>query len=106
MAANFTDTLSVDLDTNTVSRGGVTFKVPNAQAVLLHVLLEGYPEIVPHAVLKRALYGSSKTADLKTIRVTATHLRRILPALRVQVHTVHGVGYMLAINEVTPEVTP
>jgi DNA-binding response OmpR family regulator len=87
--------LAVDLTDNTVQRGSIRLRVPPLQAVMLHVLNEEFPSIVPHAEMHKALYGGAKTVDLKPIRVMVTHLRKLLPPLQIDIHTVHGVGYLM-----------
>lgn len=99
------DTLSVNLETNTARRGGLTIKLTPGQAVILHTLAERFPKIATQATLYRALYGSSQKSDIKTIRVAMTQLRKFLPVLKIEVHTIHNVGYMLALEPVTSEVT-
>ena len=69
------------------------------------MLIDSAPDVVPHSHMFKALYGGSKPVNMKTIRVLMTNLRISLRMLGATVHTVHSAGYMLVLNQVTPEVT-
>lgn len=70
------------------------------EASLLEHLLRRAGKVAPKTMLEDSLYGLEETVSPNTIEVLAHRLRKKLEAVDagVTIHTVRGVGYLLAEN--------
>ena len=61
-------------------------------------MMRRFGRIVPKAVLEEELYGIDEEPDSNPIPVHVHHLRRQLEAAgaSLMIHTIRGVGYILA----------
>ena len=68
------------------------------ELAILEQLLRRFGRTVPKAVLEDKLYGIDEEPDSNTIPVHVHHLRRQLQAAgaNLAIHTIRGVGYILA----------
>jgi DNA-binding response OmpR family regulator len=68
------------------------------EATVLELLLRHKDRVVPRRVFEDHLYGLSGDQDSNAIDVYAHRLRKLLAEAEatVQIHTIRGVGYMLA----------
>lgn len=66
-------------------------------AVLEH-LLRRLGRVVPKSVLEEKLYGSDEEPESNTIPVHVSHLRKRLieAGADIEIHTIRGIGYLLA----------
>lgn len=76
--------------------------VPRRETDVLEQLLRRSGRVVPKKALEEGLYGFDEDATSNTVEVVISRLRkRLLPTnAAIVIHTLRGVGYMLA--EVTP----
>src|SRR5436853_543895 len=80
-------------------RVGTTYiPIPRRETAILEPPMRPLGRVVPKAVLEEKLYGLDAEPESNTIPVHVHHLRRRLQAAGagVAIHTVRGVGYMLA----------
>jgi DNA-binding response OmpR family regulator len=68
------------------------------ELAILEQMLRRFGRTVPKAVLEEKLYGIDEEPDSNTIPVHVHHLRRQLQAAgaNLAIHTIRGVGYILA----------
>jgi DNA-binding response OmpR family regulator len=68
------------------------------ELAILEQMMRRFGRIVPKAVLEEKLYGMDEEPDSNTIPVHVHHLRRQLQAASASlvIHTIRGVGYLLA----------
>ncbi|MEQ3629593.1 MAG: response regulator transcription factor [Hyphomonas sp.] len=68
------------------------------ELTVLEHLMRRLGRVVPRAVLEEKLYGLDEEVDSNAIPVHVHHLRRKLmdSGAAVEIHTVRGIGYMLA----------
>src|SRR5437667_5305729 len=87
------DTLGRD-----VSVAGVPLQLPRRESAILEHLLRRQGRVVPKNVLEEKLYGIDKELESNAVPVHVHHLRRKLQeaAASAEIHTVRGVGYLLA----------
>lgn len=78
--------------------GEVSLPLSRREAAVLEHLLRRAGRTVPRAVLEDKLYGFDQEVESNAVPVHIHHLRRKLKACgaAVQIHTVRGVGYLLA----------
>jgi DNA-binding response OmpR family regulator len=78
--------------------GGVPVRLPRQELAVLEQMMRRLGRIVPKAVLEEKLYGHDEEPDSNTIPVHVHHLRRQMQGARASlaIHTVRGVGYILA----------
>jgi DNA-binding response OmpR family regulator len=91
----FFDTIGRD-----VSVGGVTLNLPRRECAILEHLLRRQGRVVPKSVLEEKLYGIDDELESNAVPVHVHHLRRKLQDAHAtaEIHTVRGVGYLLAEN--------
>jgi DNA-binding response OmpR family regulator len=77
---------------------GIPLHLPRQEMAILEQMLRRLGRIVPRVVLEEKLYGTDEEPDSNPIPVHVHHLRRRLQAAgaSVTIHTVRGVGYILA----------
>lgn len=86
--------IAVDLDANTVTRNGETFKVYGQHAEILHVLSSG--AVVTHDEMTAAIHGVNEPEwSQSSMKVQITLLRRILAPRGLTIEAVWGVGWRL-----------
>jgi DNA-binding response OmpR family regulator len=94
------DAGNVRLDTigRELSIGGNPVRLPRRELAILEQMMRRLGRIVPKAVLEEKLYGIDEEPDSNPIPVHVHHLRRQLEAAHadVEIHTIRGVGYILA----------
>jgi DNA-binding response OmpR family regulator len=90
--------LRLDTVGREVQVDGVPLTMPRHELAILELMLRRLGRVVPKAVLEEKLYGLDAEPESNTIPVHVHHLRRRLQdaGARVAIHTVRGVGYMLA----------
>ena len=93
---------SGNLQLDTVGRevlvDGVPLALPRHELAILEQMMRRAGRVVPKAVLEEKVYGLDAEPESNTIPVHVHHLRRRLGAVgaSVAIHTVRGVGYLLA----------
>lgn len=91
---------NVEFDTvgREVRVGGIPLPLPRRELDVLEHLLRRAGRVVPKAVLEDRLYGMDEELDSNAIPVHVSHLRRKLLAAGAtpEIHTIRGVGYLLA----------
>jgi DNA-binding response OmpR family regulator len=72
--------------------------VSRRELAILEQMMRRFGRIVPKVVLEEKLYGIDEEPDSNPIPVHVHHLRRQLEAAGadVEIHTIRGVGYILA----------
>jgi DNA-binding response OmpR family regulator len=93
-AGNITfDTIGRD-----VSVAGVPLALPRRETAILEHLMRRLGRVVPKTVLEEKLYGIDDELESNAIPVHVHHLRHKLVdgGATAQIHTVRGVGYLLA----------
>jgi len=80
---------------------GTPVRLSRQELAILEQMMRRFGRIVPKAVLEEKLYGIDEEPDSNTIPVHVHHLRRQLQAAgaSLAIHTVRGVGYLLAENK-------
>jgi DNA-binding response OmpR family regulator len=78
--------------------GETTLLLPRRESAILEHLMRRAGRVVPKAVLEEKLYGIDDELGSNAIPVHVHHLRRKLidHGATVEIHTVRGVGYLLA----------
>ena len=91
---------NVRLDTigRELSIGGKPVRLSRRELAILEQMMRRFGRIVPKAVLEEKLYGIDEEPDSNPIPVHVHHLRRQLEtaSANVEIHTIRGVGYILA----------
>ncbi len=91
---------NVSLDTvgRELTVAGTPVQLSRRELAILEQMMRRFGRIVPKAVLEEKLYGIDEEPDSNTIPVHVHHLRRQLQAAGASlvVHTIRGVGYILA----------
>ena len=84
-----------------LSVAGVPVRLSRRELAILEQMMRRFGRIVPKAVLEEKLYGIDEEPDSNTIPVHVHHLRRQLHAASASlaIHTIRGVGYILAATE-------
>jgi len=94
------DAGNVSLDTvgRELTIAAVPVRVSRRELAILEQMMRRFGRIVPKAVLEEKLYGMDEEPDSNTIPVHVHHLRRQLQAANasLMIHTIRGVGYILA----------
>jgi DNA-binding response OmpR family regulator len=93
-AGNITfDTIGRD-----VRVGAAVLALPRQELAILEHLMRRFGRVVPKNVLEEKLYGIDEELGSNAIPVHVHHLRRKLVEARaaVEIHTVRGIGYILA----------
>ena len=78
--------------------GGVPLQLPRRECAILEHLLRRQGRVVPKALLEEKLYGIDDELESNAVPVHVHHLRRKLQEAEAtaEIHTVRGVGYLLA----------
>jgi len=91
---------NVSLDTvgRELAIAGSPVHVSRRELAILEQMMRRFGRIIPKAVLEEKLYGMDEEPDSNTIPVHVHHLRRQLQAAKASlaIHTIRGVGYILA----------
>jgi DNA-binding response OmpR family regulator len=91
---------NVRLDTigRELSVGGNPVRLSRRELAILEQMMRRLGRILPKAVLEEKLYGIDEEPDSNPIPVHVHHLRRQLEAAgaSLAIHTIRGVGYILA----------
>jgi DNA-binding response OmpR family regulator len=84
--------------------GEAALPLPRREAALLENLMRRMGRVVPKAVLEEKLYTVDDDIESNAIPVHVHHLRRRLSdaGSTVEIHTVRGVGYLLAEPRPSP----
>ena len=93
--------LSLDTIGRELAVAGKPVRLSRQELAILEQMLRRFGRIVPKTVLEEKLYGIDEEPDSNTIPVHVHHLRRQLEAARASlvIHTIRGVGYILAENK-------
>ena len=77
---------------------GIPARLSRRELAILEQMMRRFARIVPKAVLEEKLYGIDEEPDSNPIPVHVHHLRRQLEAAgaNLMIHTIRGVGYILA----------
>lgn len=72
--------------------------LPRRELAVLEHLLRRSGRVVPKSVLEEKLYGSDEEPESNTIPVHVSHLRKRLieAGANIEIHTIRGIGYLLA----------
>jgi DNA-binding response OmpR family regulator len=78
--------------------GGNSINLPRRECAILEHLLRRQGRVVPKSVLEEKLYGIDDELESNAVPVHVHHLRRKLQDAQAtaEIHTVRGVGYLLA----------
>ena len=91
---------NVRLDTvgREVTVAGTPVRLSRRELAILEQMMRRFGRIVPKTVLEEKLYGIDEEPDSNPIPVHVHHLRRQLEAANASlaIHTIRGVGYILA----------
>ena len=81
-----------------VSVAGIPLQLPRRESAILEHLLRRQGRVVPKSVLEEKLYGLDEELESNAVPVHVHHLRRKLQeaGASAEIHTVRGVGYLLA----------
>jgi DNA-binding response OmpR family regulator len=92
--------VSFDTVERDVRVGGVSLILPRRECAILENLMRRLGRVVPKTILEEKLYGLNDEPGSNTIPVHVHHLRRKLmdAGSTAEIHTVRGVGYMMAEN--------
>ncbi|MGE5506695.1 MAG: response regulator [Actinomycetota bacterium] len=90
--------VSLDTVSREVMVDGAPVSVPRRETDMLEQLLRRAGRVVPKRALEEGLYGFDDDVSSNTVEVLMSRLRKRLTqvASGVQIHTLRGVGYMLA----------
>jgi DNA-binding response OmpR family regulator len=90
--------MSFDTIGREVTVDGAYIVLPRRETATLEQLMRRLGRVVPKAVLEEKLYGMDDAIESNAIPVHVHHLRRKLQeaGATVEIHTVRGVGYLLA----------
>jgi len=90
--------ISFDTIGRDVSVGDVPLALPRRETAILEHLMRRLGRVVPKAVLEEKLYGMDDELESNAIPVHVHHLRHKLVdgGATAEIHTVRGVGYLLA----------
>ncbi|MBO0755509.1 MAG: response regulator [Bradyrhizobiaceae bacterium] len=90
--------VSFDTVERDVRVGGVSLILPRRECAILENLMRRLGRVVPKPILEEKLYGLNDEPGSNTIPVHVHHLRRKLvdAGSTAEIHTVRGVGYLLA----------
>jgi len=95
---------NVRLDTvgRELTIAGIPARLSRRELAILEQMMRRFGRIVPKAVLEEKLYGIDEEPDSNPIPVHVHHLRRQLEAAGASlvIHTIRGVGYILAGTKV------
>lgn len=93
--------VSLDTVTREVSVDGTAVQVPRRETDMLEQLLRRAGRVVPKRALEEGLYGFDDDVSSNTVEVLMSRLRKRLTGAQagVVIHTLRGVGYMLAEAE-------
>jgi len=91
---------NIALDTigRDVKVGTVSLQLPRRECAILEHLLRRQGRVVPKTVLEEKLYGIDDELESNAVPVHVHHLRRKLQDAKAtaEIHTVRGIGYLLA----------
>src|SRR4029077_13202370 len=94
---------NVRLDTvgRELTIAGVPVRLSRRELTIFEQMMRRFGRIVPKAVLEEKLYGIDEEPDSNPIPVHVHHLRRQLEAAgaNLMIHTIRGVGYILAVTK-------
>jgi DNA-binding response OmpR family regulator len=92
--------LHYDMDTLQLSRAGKALKLNPACRKLLEILLQKSPAVVRRETLEEALWGEN-APDSDSLRSHIHQLRQTIdkPFATALLHTVHGIGFCLRVEE-------
>ena len=90
--------ISFDTIGRDVRVAGAAIALPRQELAVLEHLMRRHGRVVPKTLLEDKLYGIDDELESNAIPVHVHHLRRRLrdAGAAVQIHTVRGVGYLLA----------
>jgi two-component system, OmpR family, response regulator MprA len=89
------DNLDIDVRSHTVRRGEKTISLSRTELALLATLARHEGSVVPHEMLTRHVWGTSKS--MNTVHTFMSYLRaKVDPPGEIPlIHSVRGVGYVL-----------
>lgn len=85
--------LTLDSDTQVVTKDGKLINLSNREFDLLRVLMEGEGQVIARSRLEEAVFGPSRNSDSNVLEVHVHNLRQKIGETRLK--TVRGVGYCL-----------
>lgn len=90
--------LNMDTSAREVRVGDTVMSIPRRESELLEQLLRRAGRVVPKRALEEGLYGFDDDVSSNTVEVLLSRLRKRLTqgGAGVTIHTLRGVGYMLA----------
>jgi DNA-binding response OmpR family regulator len=96
--------VSLDTVSREVTVDGAALSIPRRETDMLEQLLRRAGRVVPKRALEEGLYGFDDDVSSNTVEVLMSRLRKRLIAVPsgVVIHTLRGVGYMLAEADATP----
>lgn len=90
--------VALDTETHQVKVDGVVRPFPAREAAVLEILLRRSGKVAPKRLFEDHLFGLSDEFESNAVEVYVYRLRRTLAetGANVKIHTVRGVGYLLA----------
>lgn len=97
--------LRLDTGSREVLVGDLLLPMPRREVDMLEQLLRRAGRVVPKRLLEEGLYGFEDDISSNTVEVMMSRLRKRLTAAApgITIHTLRGVGYMLAETEAGTE---
>ncbi|HLO77071.1 MAG TPA: response regulator transcription factor [Magnetospirillum sp.] len=95
--------ISLDTASREVTIDGAAVSMPRRETEMLEQLLRRAGRVVPKRALEEGLYGFDDDVSSNTVEVLMSRLRKRLIAMGadITIHTLRGVGYMLAKTDGT-----
>ena len=93
--------LELDLLTHSCRRAGQELELPKSSARLLELLMTASPGVVSRADVEYVLWGDDPPDNTGALRTQIHALRQVIDrdhGVKL-VHTVHGVGYRIAVTD-------
>jgi DNA-binding response OmpR family regulator len=85
----------LDTSTRQVRVGNVAIEMPPREVALLELLIRHFGQVVTRSAIEASLYALSADVTNNAVDAVISRLRRRLSEADVEVHTAHGIGYML-----------
>lgn len=93
--------LALDVASGSLQIAGSPIEITPRELALLEQLLRHVGQVVRKSAIETSLYSLSAEASPNAVEAVVSRLRRRLTQARAQVeiHTAHGIGYMLNVNK-------
>lgn len=97
--------LTLDSSTRNVQIDGSMIDVPRRETALLELLIRHRDQVVTRAAIDASLYALHADVSANAVDAVVSRLRRRLQAAgaTVEIHTAHGIGYLLSAPRGLPQ---